>query len=428
MDKKNKTDRKKGPPIAELPPIDLPQYKKYTLENGFEVYELAGGAPGVCKMDVVFSAGRPFEKKASLSRACTFLTKEGTTTFNSTELAEYFDYYGSTLSTFSTLDYSGMSLFTLSRYFELMLPEFVSTLKDAVFPEEEIRKFKKNAREKLKEDMSQNDIVAYRHLTEQIYGSGHPYGYNSNVESIEAISQTDLLDHYTRTYLGANGFVVISGDLPPNCALLLNTYLGAIKKGKPVLPYLPPVIDAVPSLLRIKGTNELQASIRMGKRIPGRGHEDYPGLILLDQILGGYFGSRLMSNIREDKGLTYHIYSSVELMRYDSYWMIATETSIENVLPAMTEIRKEMDNLISIPVSTKELDMARNYLLGNLVTSLDSVFSIASMLRNLKCEGGDFELLDEVIQKIKNITPSNISYLSKKYLAPDSFYAVIVEP
>lgn len=428
MSERNKADRKKGPHIAGLPPVDLPEYKKYFLDNGLEVYELAGGAPGVCKLDVVFSGGRPFEKKASLSRACTFLTKEGTTTLNSTELAEYFDYYGSTLSTFSTLDHCGMSLFTLSRYFELILPQFVSTLKDSVFPEEEIRKFKKNAKKKLKEDMSQNDIVAFRHLTEQLYGSRHPYGYNSTAASIDAITRADLTDHYSATYTGANGFVVVSGDLPGNCASLLNTYLGAIKKQKVLVPQLPPVAENVPAVLKIQGANELQASIRIGKRIPGRRHEDYPGLILLDQILGGYFGSRLMSNIREDKGLTYNIYSTVELMRYDAYWMIATETSVGNVSPAMAEIRNEMEALVSHPVSLKELDMARNYLLGNLVTSLDSVFSIASMLRNLKCEGGDFGLLDEIIRKIRQITPADISYLSGKYLSPDSFHIVIVEP
>ena len=428
MDNISKVDRKKGPKIADLPPIDLPVPKEYILDNGIQVYELAGGSPGVCKIDVIFLAGRPVEKKQSLSRTCTFLTKEGTNTFNSTELAEYFDYYGSTLSTFSSLEHSGMSLFSLSRYFELMLPEFVSTLKDAIFPEEEIRKFKKNAKEKLKEDMSQNDIVAYRHLTELLYGDTHPYGYNSTPESIDILTREDIIDHYSSNYVGANAFAVVSGDLPQNCELLLNTYLGAIKQGEVPETHFPPILNEPSGILRIEGVNKLQSSIRIGKRIPGRMHEDYPGLIILDQILGGYFGSRLMSNIREDKGLTYNIYSSVELMRFDSYWMIATETGAENLEAAMTEIWNEMEDLINTPISQKELNMARNYLLGNLVTSLDSVFSIASMLRNLKCEGANFEILGNILTKIKTVTPNDIRHLASKYLQKDSFQVVIVHP
>lgn len=415
------------PVITSIPEISFPLFSEYHLDGGFKVYELRGGTAGVCKMDVIFYSGRPFENKKTLSRAATALTKEGTSILNSADLAEFFDYHGSTLSVFSTMDHGGLTLLCLSRYFEQMLPEFVSILYDAVYPEEELVKFRKNAREKLKEDLSRNDAIAYRRITEEIFGADHPYGYNSSAESISSLTREDLLCHYRKTYVQENGYIVLSGDIPENTKDILNKYFSKVETGKKAqLTHSMEVEKKDGCRLYVEGVNDHQSSIRIGTRSVKRGHKDFPGLALLDNLFGGYFGSRLMRNIREDLGLTYNIYSNIELMYFDAYWMISTETGNDNAGKTIEQIRKEMKSLRNKRVTDKELDMARNYLLGNLLTSLDSTFSIASMQRNLLCEGSDPQFLNQIIEEIKCITPGDILELSNKYLNWDDFITVIV--
>lgn len=422
--KKVKIDK---PTIAPIPEISFPLFHEYHLDGGLQVYELRGGMAGVCKMDVIFYSGRPFELKKTLSRAATSLIKEGTTLHSSADLAEFFDYHGSTLSVFSTMDHGGLTLLCLSRYFEKMLPEFIDVLHDAVFPEEEVTKFKQNAKEKLKEDLSRNDAIAYRKITEEIFGVDHPYGYNSSIESIVSLSREDMLDHYRKTYVQENGYIVLSGDIPENSREILNKYFSKVEVGqKAVLTHSMDVAPKGGYNIYAEGANDHQNSIRIGMRTVKRGHPDFPGLALLDNLFGGYFGSRLMRNIREDLGLTYNIYSNIELMYFDAYWMISTETSNENAGKTVDQIKKEMKSLRTTLVTDKELDMARNYLLGNLLTSLDSTFSIASMHRNLLCEGSDPHFLNQIIEEIKGVTPKDLLELSNKYLNWDDFITVVV--
>jgi zinc protease len=419
-------DRKKGPGIQPIPDVTFAPFLSYELTNGLKVYQLQGNTPGLCKIDAVFFAGRPFETKKSVARACSLLIKEGTSDKNSAYINEFFDYHGSTLGYFSTMDQGGLTLISLSRYLEKMLPTFVELLTEPHFSEEELRKFKKNAKEKIKDDLSRNDVIAYRQVTLDLYGESHPYGYNSTIESIEALEREDLLTHFHQTFTAANGFLIVSGDLPNHFHSLLEKYFSPLPKGKVCRPEIPLLPAQSPAFKEISGANDLQFSLRMAKPILKRGHPDYPGIVLLDQLLGGYFGSRLMSNLREDKGLTYNIYSNIEIMYFDSYWMISTETSNENIDTCLREIAKEIEILGNSLVSPDELTMARNYLLGNLITSLDSTFSMASLMRNLLCEGGDFELLEQVIQEINLLQPKDLQLLAQKHLQPETFHTIVV--
>ncbi len=419
-------DRKNGPGILPIPNVSFAPFQCYELSNGLKVYQLQGNTPGLCKIDAVFFAGRPFETKKSVARACSLLIKEGTQEKNSAFINEFFDYHGATLGYFTTMDQGGLTLISLTRYLEKMLPTFVELLTEPHFSEDELRKFKKNAKEKIKDDLSRNDVIAYRQVTLDLYGENHPYGYNSTVESIESIGREDLLAHFRGTFTASNGFLIVSGDLPNNFQSLLQKHFSSLPKGEVCTPKLPLTELKAPSIRTINGANDLQYSLRMAKPIIKRGHPDYPGVVMLDQLLGGYFGSRLMSNLREEKGLTYNIYSNIETMYFDSYWMISTETSNENIETCLEEIAKEIELLGNKAISKSELSMARNYLLGNLITSLDSTFSMASLMRNLLCEGGDFELLEQVIQEINLLQPKDLQLLAQKYLGAESFHTIVV--
>ena len=170
----------------------------------------------------------------------------------------------------------------------------------------------------------------------------------------------------------------------------------------------------------------MQAAIRFGKEVVTRKHEDFAGLFFINTLLGGYFGSRLMKNIREEKGLTYGISSSLDTLVQSSILTISTESSIENKDVVLQEIKKEMDLLQNTLISVDECEMVRNYSMGNLMMQLDGPFRSMDVVKTIFLENLSKDHFDAFVDTIKTITPVDIQKLSQKYLSWDSFHQTIV--
>ena len=189
----------------------------------------------------------------------------------------------------------------------------------------ELQRFIKNNQQRLQVELSKTDVVAYRTITEYIFGKSHPYGYNSIYETYEALTRKDLIEHHRKNYTADNCQIYISGKIDQGVLNLLDEYLGKLPiDGQKKISSLK-LTEAKPKVVKIKHTEGVQSAIRIGRRVFKKKHADYHGLLVLNTILGGYFGSRLMDNIREDKGYTYNIFSALDCMLYDGYFYIGTE-------------------------------------------------------------------------------------------------------
>ncbi|MEN0049609.1 MAG: pitrilysin family protein [Bacteroidota bacterium] len=418
-------DRSIAPPIQKIKTVRLPELAHFTLDNGLLVNILDRGTQEVLKLDVVFHAGRPFEQKPLTSRATIGLLKEGTKQHTSAQIAEIMDFYGASLSNPFSLDTSSLILYSLNKHFETLLPLFTEIIAEPIFPEKELQNFVQRSQQRLKVDLSKADVVAYRQITEYIFGAQHPYGYNSNAQSYAKLQQADLYTHFNQNFRCQDCTIFISGKLPENIQQLLNQYLGQLtlnpKKDKPKLPE----ITNQPSQTKIP-LEGVQSAIRVGKRMPNRKHPDYPGLFILNAILGGYFGSRLMANIREEKGYTYNIYSTLDPMMYDGYFYIGTEVGNEFVGATLKEIYHELKVLQEERITPEELDMVKNYLMGTLLMSLDGAFNAMEVWKALLVEGLDKDYFDNLITIIQDITAEELQTLAQKYFQLDSFWEVIV--
>jgi predicted Zn-dependent peptidase len=186
--------------------------------------------------------------------------------------------------------------------------------------------------------------------------------------------------------------------------------------------------QAKPQKHRYLQEGAVQTAIRMGVPLFKRSHPDYPGLYFLNTLLGGYFGSRLMSNIREDKGYTYNINSSLDCMRYDGCWLISTETSPLYEEATRDEIRREIDDLHRSYVKPEEIKMVGNYILGVLMSMLDGPFHAAEAVKGLVSEEADLNFFSSMAELCHRITPEQLQQLSQKYLDPDQFVEVRVGP
>ena len=419
-------DRTKAPKIHEIRKLTLPRPRVYQLDNSIPVYEISMGSQDVLKIEVIFQAGRPYEKVLLASRGVAGLLREGTRHRSAADIAEAIDFYGGTLSAGSGLDHITVTLYCLTKHFDALVPLLRDVLTEPIFPEDELRAFKDRNIQQLQVDLRKNDVVAYREVTECIFGPDHPYGYNSSPEMYESLGREGILQHFTDHLTAANCQIFVSGKTSDAILTRLNTELGkSLPAGMPSKPGLDGR-EAPVGKKRLPHSDTVQTAIRIGRRMFNRQHPDFNGMFVLNTIFGGYFGSRLMANIREEKGYTYNVYSSLDPLQFDGYFYVGTEVGNAFVRPALEEIYREMNILRNEPVGGEELQMVRNYLMGNFLTMLDGPFNQAEIVRSCISEDLSLHFFEELVQTVLDIDAKKLQELANQYFDPDDFWEIIV--
>ncbi len=294
---------------------------------------------------------------------------------------------------------------------------------NATFPERELKVYKHNKLQKLDISLQRNEYVANTRIAEQMF-SGHVYGYHATREDIQNLTREALLDHYE--LVGRNNMAVfLCGQIEDHHLVELEEMLSRLREGK-ISHRLPPPHENEPRSSFLDGPQHLQCSIRMGRWAVSRNHPDYGGLYFLNTLFGGYFGSRLMTNIREDKGLTYHISTSLETLAEGASLILSTEASMEKKDVVLEEIYAEMRSLRSDVISQEECDMTRNYIMGNFMMQLDGPFRAIDVAKTLFMEDVSPAAFDRMIDSIESMTPDHVQELARKYLDLQAFHVVVI--
>lgn len=419
------------PEIKTISTLHLPVCEELTLPNGMPVYMLRGGAEPVMKMELVFRAGAFFEHKTGVAEVMASMLSEGTQSMSSAVLAETVEGLGATLFTRGGVDTVRVRLLTLTRFFGDLMPVLEAVVRQPAFHPQELSVYTENKVERLKIDLKKNEILAYRYLTETMFGAGHPYGRNTHPEDYQAIVSEDLHRHHRAHITPHNCFILLSGSFGDQEIRALEQTLGAWPNGE-AQTFAPPQHEETPSTTtsryhHIDGPQRHQAAIRIGRKLFPQTHPDFYGLYMLNTILGGYFGSRLMTEIRERKGLTYGIYSSVDSFAADGCFYISTETATANTEKMIKAIHKEAQRLTTELIPDAELDMARNYLMGNLMTQIDGPFAAIDLIKSMKIEGLDEGAFDRLVGTVRSITPEVLRELARTYLNLDEWETVVVD-
>ncbi len=419
--------RLRPPLIHPIKSVVLPRPQQRHLDNGMPVYLINAERQEALKLECVFFAGRPYETKPLVARTLGGLLREGSHRYSGADIAEALDFYGSSLSIPFNMDTININLLTLRRHFSSVLPVLVDVVTHPTFPEPELEAFKRRNRQRLEIELSKNDVLGYRLFTEQVFGVQHPYGYNSTPELYEAITSEDLKYYHRQMIHPANGYLIISGSLEEDVFRLLNEALGQWRPERKALTVftMPPAVSGQSPHL-VNRPETLQTAIRTGERLFSRDHPDYFDVYVLHTIFGGYFGSRLMANIREEKGYTYHIYAQMDTMKYDGYFEVSTEVGNRFVGQTLEEIRREAIRLQREEVSVEELEMVKNYLMGYFLTLVDGPFAVAELVRGLISEDLAFDYLDQFVKAVKQIDAARIQELAQTYLQPDQWLLTVV--
>lgn len=421
-------NRKKVPQIIDAVDmkLELKAYDKYVLDNGVQVYAINAGAEDVLQVEWVFKAGNWFEPRNLIAASTNFLIKNGTSTKNAFQINEHFEYYGAYLNRSCYNETATVTLHCLTRHLAHLLPVVKEVLTDAVFPEEEIAIYKQNMKQRLNVNLKKCDFVANRLIDAYLYGEEHPYGKFSRFEDFEAVTQKELKDFYNQYYINGSLVMFVAGKLPPDLFQTLNQQFGGLNNTAHEVQPITVQPAAEKKYRVVNDPNGVQGAIRMGAHFPNRHHPDFTKSQVLNNIFGGFFGSRLMGNIREDKGYTYGIHSYLENHMQQSAWVISTEAGRDVCEAALVEVYKEMEKLRNEPVGDEELLLVRNYMMGSILGDLDGPFHIINRWKNIILNGLPEDYFYKQIEIIKSVTAAELQALANKYLVPENFYELVV--
>ncbi|MBB5394613.1 pitrilysin family protein [Mucilaginibacter sp. AK015] len=423
----SKIDRTLAPQFNGVENINLIHPESTKLANGCNVFTFNSGTLDLVRIEWIFTNLRFDPAKPLLNVAANTMLTEGTTKLTAAQIAEKIDFYGAFLQVDYSYDQSQVTLFTLTKHLEATLPVVKDILTDSIFPEKELETFARNQQQKLQVSLQKNDFVARRVFNKALYGETI-YGLAAEPEDFRSLKREDLLAHFKQMYQPHNCSIIIAGKADPEIlktvtATFEGQWAGAATAADTTQP---PLQHAAERFFYIDKPDALQSAIRIGTPFVNRTHPDFPALQVLNTVLGGYFGSRLMANIREDKGYTYGIGSGMSSFRQTGSFFIASEVGADVCKAAVMEVEKEVNRLKTDLIPDEELSLVRNFMLGSLLGSLENVLSHADKFKNLYFAGLDYDYYERYTQTVKHITAEELKTLANKYLDFDSFYKVIV--
>lgn len=424
-------DRTTPPLIKD--PIDfnyiLPACDTHILDNGIPLYALNLGAQEVVQIEWIFEAGIWQESKTGVAQTTAALLKNGTASRTAARINDAIEQYGATLKISANNDFAIVTVSTMTKHLHHLLPVISEVLREPVFPQEELDIYKQNAIQRLKVNLLRGDFVSNRYIDAFVFGRQHPYGKYTELEDIAALNREDLVRFHNTWYTSDNCRIFLSGNFTTAHLDNIQQLFGRDWAQTGTAPAADICNPAPASTYLHRITNDpssVQGAIRIARPFIGRTHPDFAPALVMNTIFGGYFGSRLMSNIREEKGYTYGIYSQFYAYRNASMLLVATEAGKDVCEATVEETIKEAERMRNEAIPDGELILVKNYILGNLLGDLDGAFSIMSRWKTLILNGLTAEHFNNNIRIYKDVSADDIQAMAQKYLDTEDFYNLIV--
>ncbi len=451
---------KKQPDIVVPGKVTLPAVETVVLGNGLHVHMIRTAGQQVARVSLVWAAGSAVQSQPFVASSTLNLLAEGSEALTAHQIAERLDFVGSYFDVSIDRDFAVATFCCLGKFFEPTLEMISEIVLHPAFPEDEVALYARKRMERLALERSKPATKARELFSAALFGESHPYGISSPESEYLKLRREDVRGFFERFYGAGNCFVVCSlgedeGQREALLELLSGMPLGANTNhpvsrlaGCPHQPpssarhsqlaardarigYAPSTGGELPSrrVMALKGS--VQSAVRVGRLLFPRGHEDFVGMQVVATILGGYFGSRLIQNLREERGYTYGVMAAMVNLRAAGYLAIATEVAAEATGDAVEQIFGEMERLRNELVGEDELENVRRSMLGEVMRILDGPFGIVDVvIENIQVcgNGGDsaHNYINDFIRQIEATTPERVRELARKYLVREKFTTVIV--
>lgn len=416
-------ERKVRPEIQPLKEFNIPRPVRMMLPNGVPLSIISAGSQEVIRMDILFVGGRWHQSQKLQALFTNRMLREGTRKYTSATIAEKLDYYGSWLELSCSSEYTCVTVYSLNKYVAETLNVVESMIKEPIFPEKELGTILESNIQQFLVNSLKVDFIAQCNLSRAVYGEAHPCGRIVSEEDYRMITPEILKEFHKHYYCSDYCSIFLSGKVTDYAIHLVSDYFGSPfgeigKKIKEKREFT--IVTSEAKRFFTERMDAMQSAVRLGCATITRNHPDYLKLRVLITLFGGYFGSRLMSNIREEKGYTYGISAGVGQYPDSGFLTISTETANEYVEALIGEVYREIDRLHQEPVSTEELMMVKNYMLGEMCRSYESAFSLADAWIFIATSGMDDDYFLRSLQAVNEITPQEIQDLAQHYLCKET--------
>lgn len=414
-------DRTSAPSFVQAKNFSLPDTQPITLSNGLKLFFITGVQQEVIKIELLFSAGRWYEPAPGVSHFTSQMLEKGTKNKNALDLAEAFESLGAHIDIGAGPDIAEVSLYALTKNWQDAFALMVEMVQYPAFDAEELDILKSIYLENLKVNLAKNSFVASQVIRRNLFGN-HPYGISIEEKDVEKINVDQLAGYHVGRMHPMAAFVTASETVNrEHLAKSLGVFGKAVSGGGS-----SSVVTGGKMKEFVDKEGSVQSSLRLGKRIVSKSHADFPHMLLLNHILGGYFGSRLMKNIREEKGLTYGIHSSLNALQQDGFFAIGADVNRDNRDLAMDEISREMVRLSKEPIGDEEMRTAVNHFLGALQLEVANPFSVTEKVKNVYLNKLPADYYQVLFDKVRSATPTAMMEIADKHFQQDQLYRVSV--
>lgn len=421
-------NRNNPPATSLVAPLPFLMPEKLVLSNGVPVYLVNGGTQEIIRIEMLFEAGGYNEHKPLVAQSTANLLISGTKTKNQATISETLDFFGSYLHIDAQKDIISVSVYVVNKHLGHILKLFKEIIIQPVFAAKELEIFIQNLKNQHITNQRKVAHLARRHFVNQLFGSNHPYGQLTDTADFEKVNRNDLLAFHRHWLQPHTTSIIVSGKLPAVTPELIEMHFGEkhwlMRENMQPLPIFHVSENGRKSLL-IPKEDALQSAIRIGKRTINRSHAAHHRLVITNALLGGFFGSRLMKNIRQDKGFTYGIHSGVVSLVRDGYFFVGTEVGVDVCQAAIDQIYLEIKALRTIPASSTELNTLKNYLAGNFVRSFDGPFAQAESFKKMLVFKLESDFYSQFLNELNQCSPETIMQTAHEYLHEGSMIEVV---
>lgn len=421
----NILDRTKIPTTAEIEFKGFPEYLKGKLSNGIQWYGFHHDDFSVLRMEIIIPGGSWIQNKILQAAISSKMLFEGSKSFNSYELASEIDFMGAFTDSNSDYHSTVISLYVLKKKFKDLLHLIKSVITEATFPEKELSVMMMNLKQEYIVNSQKVSSLAKRKFPSLLYGSKHPYGRVAAETDFDQINRQDLIDFYSSLNLSEMS-IYLGGGIDTQVINDMEEVFGQEKFAANIFQESDfQELSLSEKTHFVEKPDAIQTAIMLGKKVINKKDEDFPLLLLVNTILGGYFGSRLMSKIREEKGLTYGIFSYVSAKPKSATFVIQTEVKAEVAKEAVHEIFSEILRLTKEKMKQEELDLVRNFMMGSIMRSFDGPFQLVDRLSMTHAFGLDTaKYYNHVIESLKRANVNDVSRVMKEQLNANQMYVL----
>lgn len=417
-------DRSNQPSPNPIETVPFPWPEVHLLKNGLSLCALKLGSQPILELELVFRSGRYYEKHVGEAYFTASMLLEGTSKKDNHAISYLFDYYGAVVTTQSSEDFCSITLSTLSKHLEPALELLEELLLDSIFPNKSLERLKACKCQDIQILEKKNKSVAYQKFCQALFTDKHAYGRFLRLEDVHRLSRDDIVDYYRQQFL-ASCTAFVAGCVNDRSLELIARFLERLPNRKVLYAKDGLLDEYIVKKISIPSDKQVQSAIVIGKPLLKKQDPDFIPMTIVNTILGGYFGSRLMQNIREDKGYTYGVYSRLVTLQQVGYFMIATQVAYDFTEKTIQEIYKEIDILREKLVSEDELAKVKNYLLGHFLTTINDPFSMMKRFQGAYLYGLGQDYYASFYSHIANIGPTHIRDLARNYLDPHTLTEVV---